>query len=49
MHRSRIYDVQESLGLEGRSKDLRASGAMMVSEEMRWKISMMMQVLTLKD
>lgn len=49
MHHSRIYDAQESWGLEDRPKDLRASDAMMASEEIRWKISMMMQGLTLKD
>lgn len=49
MHRSRIYAVQESWGLEDRPKDLRASDAMMASEEMQWKISTMTQGLTLKD
>lgn len=49
MHRSRIYDAQEFWGSEDRSKDLRASDVMMVSEEMQWKISMMMQGLILKD
>lgn len=33
MHRSRIYDVQESWELEDRPRDLHASDAMMVSEE----------------
>jgi hypothetical protein len=48
MHRSRIYDAQGSWGLEDRPKDLRASDAMMVSEEMQWKILRMMQGLTLR-
>lgn len=38
MHHSHICDVQESWGLEDRPKDLRVSDAMMVSEEMEWKI-----------